>query len=238
MFDLRYGEMCQWIREHMDDEDADEDTPGWDDLVQEWTYMQESLEEQHESMQWYSLTSYSDLHRSFQYQIQNLRDLASLQVAIPHEETFYKMTYAYAVTLMESFLADSIRSLILSEESYFKNSIKKVEDLKDKKYTLEDISKEKDGAKGFAIKELSSVMYHNIPKVKEILRAILDSNISLDISSVCKITTLRHDIVHRDGKKTDGSVITVDKDIALEAVSSIEKFVEQVASEIHRVTNV
>ena len=237
MFDLQQEEMEQWIKEHLGDEDADEETPGWDTLVQEWSYMQESLQEDHESLQWYDSHSYSDLHRSFQFQIHNLRDLTYLQVAISHEETFYKMTYAHAVTLMESFLADSVRSLILSDDKYFQNAICKVEDLKDIKYSLRDIVKQQDGARGFAIKELSGVMYHNIPKVREILKSVLGQPIFIDISDVCRITTLRHDIVHRDGKTTDGTLIKVDKEIALEAIAGVELFVDKLASEISRITN-
>lgn len=228
--------MSEWIREHLEDDEADEETPGWDELAQEWSYMQESLQDEHESLQWYTSHSYSDLHRSFQFQIHNLCDLIDLQIAVSHEETFYKMSYAHAVTLMESFLADSVRSLIISDEKYFQNAITKVEDLKDIKYSLKDIAKQQDGARGFAVKELSGVMYHNIPKVREILKSILGQSINLDISAVCKITTLRHDIVHRDGKTTDGNLIKVDKDIALEAIAAIEVFVESVASEISRVT--
>ena len=237
MFELQQEEMYQWIREHLDDDEADEETPGWDELAQDWSYLQESLQEEHKSLQWYTSHSYSDLHRSFQFQIHNLRDLTGLQVAISHEETFYKMSYAHAVTLMESFLADSVRTLILSDDKYFKNAIIQVEDLKDIKYSLKDIAKQQDGARGFVIKLLSGMMYHNIPKVREILKSILDQPISVNISDVCRITNLRHDIVHRDGKTTDGSLIKVDKEIALEAIKSVETFVEKVASEISLATN-
>ncbi|HGS4726174.1 TPA: hypothetical protein ACMDQ7_003419 [Vibrio cholerae] len=237
MFDLQEAEMHQWIREHLDDEEADEETPGWHELAQEWGYLQESEQEQSEFFEWYIAHSYSDIHRTFQYQIHKLRDLIEMQVAVFHEETFYKMSYAHAVTLMESFLADTVRSLILTDETYFMNAIHKVETLKESKYTLVEIAKQPDGAKGFAIAELSKIMYHNIPKVREILKAILGKKITVDISNVCRITELRHDIVHRDGKTTDGTLIKVDKDIALETINLIEQFVENVASEVSRVSN-
>ncbi|MGT0149258.1 hypothetical protein ACT691_04245 [Vibrio metschnikovii] len=35
MFDLQEAEMHQWIREHLDDEEADEETPGWHELAQD-----------------------------------------------------------------------------------------------------------------------------------------------------------------------------------------------------------
>ncbi|MEZ8468519.1 hypothetical protein AB6D20_025990 [Vibrio splendidus] len=155
MFELQEAEMHQWIREHLDDEDADEETPGWHDLALEWGYLQDHEQEQSDFFDWYTAHSYSEIHRTFQYQIHKLRDLIEMQVAVFHEETFYKMAYAHAVTLMESFLADTVRSLILSNETYFINAIHKVETLKESKYTLAEIAKQPDGAKGFAIKELS-----------------------------------------------------------------------------------
>ena len=237
MFDIQYDDMSQWIREHLDDEDADEDTPGWDDLVQEWSLNHEDFREEREPIEWYATHSYSDLHRSFLFQIHNLKDLINLQVAIPHEETFYKMSYAHAVTLMESFLYDSVCTLILSNDDYFKNAICEVNELKKAKFSIKEIVSKKEGAKGFAIGVLSKLMYHNTEKVREVLRAILGSALTLDIADIEKTTLLRHDIVHRDGKTIDGKLIKVDKDIALEAIAYVEAFVENVASEISRLAN-
>ncbi|OZS42293.1 hypothetical protein [Photobacterium sanguinicancri] len=234
---LQEEEMRIWICEHLDDEDADEETPGWDELAQEWAYMQASQEEPVEFFDWYVSHSYSDIQRTFHFQIHKLRDLMDMQVAVFHEETFYKMSYAHAVTLMESFLADTVRSLILADNKYFINAINKVEALKECKFTISEIAKQKDGAQGFAITELSKIMYHNIPKVREILKAILGKSLSIDISNVCRITSLRHDIVHRDGKTTDGKLIKVDREITMEAIGHIEAFVNNVSEEIHNHQN-
>jgi hypothetical protein len=237
MFDIRHEEMRQWICEELNDDEADEDNPDWAELEEEWHNMQASNEEPAEFFDWYKRHAHSDIHQTFHLQISKLKDL--LHMALPdfNEETFYKMTYAYAVTLMESFLADTVRSLIITDEKYFLNAINKVDGIKACKFTISQIAKNKDGAKGFAISELSKLMYHNIEKVMAVLKAILGRDMNIDISKVCAITSLRHDIVHRDGKKTDGQLIMVDKEIAEETILHIEEFVNSIAEQIYAPKN-
>ena len=160
----------------------------------------------------------------------NLKELLMI-IQIYHEPTFYKMNYAYAVTLMETFLADTTISLVLSKDKYLINAITKVEDLKKLKCSLIDILN-KDGVKGIVIDKLSEILYHNIPKVKIILEGILGKRLDVDISNLTQITLLRHDIVHRDGKTTDGHRIKVDKEIAIETIKTIENFVESIAYQV------
>lgn len=229
---LQEEEMRAWICEHLEDEDADEETPGWDDLAQEWSYMQASYEDEIQQNEWYISHSYSDIHNTFQSQIHKLKDLFDIPVATFHEETFYKMAYGHAVTLMESFLADTVRSLIITNDDYFTNAINNVDCLKKAKFSIVDIAKQKDGAKGFAVAELSKVMYHNVCKVKEILNAIIGKKIQVNITDVSTITTLRHDIVHRDGKTTDGKLIKVDREIVIDTINSIEEFVNTISSQL------
>lgn len=232
IIDLQEEEMRSWICEHLEVEDADEDTPGWDDLALEWSYMQSNYEEYYEQNNWYVSHSYSEIHRTFQFQLQNLKELVDTSVATIHEETFYKMVYGHAVTLMESFLADTVRSLIIKNDNYFLNAISNVDCLKKEKFSLLEITKQKDGAKGFAITELSKVMYHNVSKVRNILSAIVGKKIIVDIATVSTITNLRHDIVHRDGKTTDGKLIKVDREIVMKAIDSIECFVNTVSAQL------
>ena len=232
-FEVKEQQRRDWICTQLEDYDADEDTPGWDDFAQDWQHMQDFRSEQEQELGWYELHSYSDIHQNFNHEIQNLKDLLEAPISAHHEETFYKMIYAHAVTLMESFLSDSVRSLILSDERYFVNAIKKVDDLKNCKFSITEIAQKSDGAKGFAVTELAKVMFHNIPKVKRILQLILNKKVLVDISEVTEITSFRHDIVHRDGKSIEGDILRVDKDVAMDAIAKIGVFVTSIAEVIH-----
>lgn len=229
-------ERIDWIRNQLDDEDADENTEGWDEYAQEWDYRNYDIEAQ--EYEWFEQHSYNEIHRVFNFQLEKLKELVSIQVALHHEETFYKMCYAHAVTLMESFLSDTVRSLVVSDDRYFFNAIRDVGEIAECKFTLEDYAKSPDGAKGLAMQKLAKIMYHNIPKVKAVLQAIIGKKLSIDISHVSKITYFRHDIVHRDGKSIDGELIKVDREIVDEVIKNVETFVSSIAQKVEEVKNV
>lgn len=231
-FQVQEEERERWIREHLDDEDADEYTEGWDEVAEEYAMMLEGQEFEAE-YQWFKNQSHSELHEIFINEIVKLKELISTQVAIQHEQTFLKMIYAHSVTLLESFLSDTVKSLIITNNEYFENAIRKVDDLKKSKFNLSEISSQTDGAVGLAVKTLSTVLYHNIPKVSQILDAILDCKLSLEIDKVGYITSVRHDIVHRNGKTTEGDLIEIDVDITKQAIAEIEEFVENLQLKIN-----
>jgi hypothetical protein len=133
------------------------------------------------------------------------------------------MAYAYGVTLLEAFLADTIKALVSTNSEYFKYSLK-VDELRKAKYSLEDLVAEGVSAKTLAMKELSGILYHNIPKVIRIYEIVLGKRIDIGMADVEAIIKIRHDIAHRNGKTKDGKPIMIDEQRLLESVASIEKF--------------
>lgn len=239
-FDVQEQEKHEWIRQHLYEEDADEETEGWEDLANEYDLLQESLREKAEfeaELGWYDETSYSELHEHFLNEIHDLKVILDSKINILHQEAMYKMIYAHSVALLESFLGDTLKTLISSNEAIFENAINKIEELTKAKFELKDIAKQKDGAKGLAIKELSKVLYHNIPKVKRLYECSLDQNLNIDISEIDKITKIRHDIVHRNGKSIDGKLVFLDAEIVNQTISQIKEFASSLQLAINQKTN-
>ncbi len=221
-----------WIRDHLSDEYSEE----WDELAQEYDLIHEGLREAAEfeaEYRWLREQTYSELHDKFVSEISTLKELISTSVAFHHEDAFFKMIYAHAVTLLETFLGDTAISLVIENPKYFANSISKVDELKKTKFSLTEISEESDGAKGLAVKTLSTVLYHNIPKAKRILESIIGSSLSVAIDKVGYITSVRHDIVHRNGKTLDGEKIDIDREITSQAIEDIESFVRDLQIKIN-----
>jgi len=235
-FQIQEEERDRWIREHLDDEEADKETEGWDELAHEFAMMLEAQELEAE-YQWFKKQSYSEIHKTFIREIKTLRELVTTQVAIHHEQTFYKMMYAHSVTLLESFLGDTVKSLVVKNNKYFENAIRNVDDLKKSKFSLTEISVQADGALGLAVKSLSDVLYHNIPKVSKILDAILGCELSLKLDKTVHITKVRHDIVHRNGKTIKDDLIHIDVDTVKQAIDDIEEFVESLQLKLDELEN-
>ncbi|WP_313308868.1 HEPN domain-containing protein [Stutzerimonas nitrititolerans] len=237
--EMQEDEKSNWIREQLGDELADEDTEGWDELSIQYDYMRESLQESADveaEFQWYKQHSYSQMHETFNNNINDLKDLLSIDISFQHENIYYKMVFAHAVTLLESFLADTVKSLVVSNDEYLQNAIKNVDELKNKKFGLADLN-QKEGVVGLVLKELSDILYHNIPKVVRVLTGILNCSINVDQKEVCRITSVRHDIVHRNGKTVEGDIIDLDFEAVFQAINDVEKFVLALQLKISETSN-
>ena len=225
MIDMENERADEWIRERLTDEDADEESEEYRELADEYYNLQEYLAEQAEfefELAWLQENGSSIIHKNF---IEELNELKEIEEKTSINKTYMinRMSYAYAVTLLEAFLGDTAKSLITENEIFFKNSWK-INELKKARYSLEFLATNDIDAKGLAAKELSNILYHNIPKVKKIFEIILGSRIDIDISELEKIMSIRHDIVHRNGKTKEGETLYLNNENVSGMISHIEKF--------------
>jgi len=179
---------------------------------------------------WYKKKSHGEFYSSFIVTISELHTILDNDTS--GSDILYKMVYVHSVTAMETFLSDTIKSLLISNEKYIFNSIKNLDEFKNNSYKLSTIINKKGGINAIVFDEISSYMYHNISKVKNIYRAVLEIVISHEIKNISKITAIRHDIVHRSGKKLDGTLIEIDKTIVLDVLKEVEDFIKSVEGQI------
>ncbi|WP_101756625.1 HEPN domain-containing protein [Oceanicoccus sp. KOV_DT_Chl] len=224
----------KWIRERLGDENIDEESDEYRELADEYYFLQEHLREQYEfeeDLKWLKENDSSAIHRYFFGELEELERLVKKNISIDKPYLIYRMTYAHAVTLLEVFLSDTVKSLVNEKLTYFENA-RKIDELKNAKYSLDFLAKNESNPRNIAIKELSKILYHNIPKVKRMLEIILGQRVDIDISKLSKITNIRHDIVHRNGKTTEGNPIYLDQSDLLEMIGEIKIFAKELQKKI------
>ncbi|MEW8522509.1 MAG: HEPN domain-containing protein [Candidatus Thiodiazotropha endolucinida] len=235
MIEMENEKADEWARERLDTDDINEDSEEYKSLIDDYFNLQEFLREQaefEEELQWLKANGSSIIHKSFLGELADLKKLAQVTNSI-QKNTIYRMIFAHAVTLLEAFLGDTIKSLVSEQPKFFKNSMK-IDELRKAKYSLEYLADNDIDAKGLAIKELSNILYHNIPKAKRIFELTLDKRIEIDISELDRITKVRHDIVHRNGKTKDGQSINLNQSDLLEMITLIENFSNELQMVINR----
>ncbi len=241
---LRYQEMepmYDWIEENYGDDAGDEGSESWNKAVQAFhDYCEEQLcleQEMHwqEEYDYYITLTLQEANNIFEKDLSELETMInSSQISSP---TFYKMCYAHVVTILEVYLEDIVKSLIMSSEGFLANTINNVKPFCDETFNLGDVflendSLRKDGLRKFALSQLSDTVFHNIPKILQILCGILNRKLKVEIGDICRITTRRHDIVHRNGKNKDGELIEVSLSETKSALETVKKFSENLRSEI------
>ncbi len=232
LFEMQELQADEWIRERLSDDSLDEDSEEYQELAEEYSNYQEHLREEAEwqaELRWLKDNGSSNIHNIFVSELDALRIMFDSNVNNPQKMAFIlhtnivvKMSYAYAVTLLESYLGDTLRALISQDEQFLKNALRKFKVLKSVKLT--DVVETDLDVKSLVLRYVSDVLYHNIPNVVEMYEQVLGVKLEIDISKVVKITKLRHDIVHRNGRNVDGSTISVGAQDFTQAISDIKEF--------------
>lgn len=232
LFEIQEQQADEWIRERLSNDSLDEESEEYLQLAEEYSEYQEHLREDAEwqaELKWLKENGSSIIHKLFVSQLDALKIMADNNfnnrqnmAFILHTNIVVKMSYAYAVTLLESFLGDTLKSLISQDELFLKNALCKFKVLKNVKLT--DLAETNLNVKSLVLKSVNDVLYHNIPNVVEMYEQVLGTKLDIDISKVVKVTKLRHDIVHRNGKTVDGNMNSLNAQDFTQAIDDIKEF--------------
>lgn len=247
LFDLQNERAEEWIRQRLQDEDADEESDEWNALAKEYDDYQEYLfdEAEHQAeLKWLKENGSSQIHKFFMDELNALESIAQKNLVnegrllfMFNSQLITKMAFAYSVTLLEAFLGDTLKSLINENNKYLENAIANVDEVKKAKYSLSELRGTNIDVKSLAIRKLSEILFHNIPKVKVVYEQVLGKSLPIDISSVNKIAEIRHHIVHRNGRTLDGENIVVTAEDLSNAIICIKEFSSELQIQINGIVN-
>lgn len=213
-----------------------EGTPDWHAAVQEFHQYcldQERIEREiheQEEYDYYMYLRYGETYELFHSGINELKGMLENAPDNLKSSTFFKMLYAHSVTLLEVYLESIVKTLILSDRQFLINTIENVRPFNDTKIMLKDISTEDGGIQKFVLGKISDNLFHDIPKVINILSGVLGKKINIEIDEICKVTSIRHDIVHRNGKNKSSDNIGIDADSTYKALIVVEGFANELRS--------
>ncbi|EHX9802385.1 hypothetical protein K1078_003847 [Salmonella enterica] len=219
----------QWIRERLSSPDLEEDSEEWQLLEQDYDEYQDFLTdmamEEYETEKWLKQHPHTAI-----YEIAiNLLGQIKEEGKHSTSEVFIKMKTSYIVTIMENCLSEMIKSIVLSHKRYLENAIKNINELKGKNVPLSELIDKKSSADKHVQDYLSDILYHRIPQVLEIYKAILQPKQyqRVHLKDINALMRLRHDIVHRNGKTTDGKTHTFNSTSLDTAFKVVEEFLTQ-----------
>lgn len=220
----------KWIRERLSSPDAENDLYEWSMLEHAYAEEQQyvlSMEEEealfeYEEQKWLSQNPHNKIYDTAIALLEEVQKEGSEHT----NEVFIKMQIAYTVTIMESCLGEMIKSLTMSHSRYVANSIINIKELKNKSLPLTDLLDKENIASKYVQDYLSEFLFHRIPSTVKIYEAILQSPKGKPIAmrDVIALTNLRHDIVHRNGKTTEGCAHKFDSSNLNSAFKTVRTF--------------
>lgn len=139
----------------------------------------------------------------------------------------YRLLYTNAITSMETFLGDTLKREVLNSDDMVRKFVENYIPFKKIEIKLSNLFTKKDRIKNDIQEELSSLLYHDLGKIKPIYKAILGIDLG-DIKDLNKAVQNRHDLVHRNGQTKDGKSVIISKDDVLALSNKVQELISTV----------
>ena len=141
------------------------------------------------------------------------------------KRTVYAMVYSHSVTLLESFIGDSLIALVKCHPQILQGLATHYDEVKNTKMTFAQIINLPDGIKGKIISLLQNDTFHNLGTIDNIFqKAFGVFGKGIDTNSLGPIISRRHDIVHRNGMSPTGERLMLELDFLETDIKTIMKF--------------
>ena len=129
-------------------------------------------------------------------------------------------------------MSDTFINRVLNDNLLVQAYIDSEPKFKDRKIPFKDILREAKRVNDEARNELLEVLWHNVAKVKQMYAQVLHIDLG-EMGSIARAIQVRHDIVHRNGRRKDGSTVLVDSN----AVEGVVQDIRWIGTRVDLVLN-
>lgn len=164
---------------------------------------------------------------------QSIEETVILSVTQPENLSLQRMCYSTIITAMEAYLGDILKREIFERPTVKERFVSSYEPFKKQKFTLSEIYT-KLAVIDAEIKEvLDGLSLHKIEIAKNIFSSTLLTEFPEEsLRHIGAAVKLRHDIVHRNGRNTEGVALTIDRQAVQELAREVLCLTQKVDAQI------
>ncbi len=177
----------------------------------------------------------TDYYKEFQLSIKNIKETLRLKLNVDEKrikDFIIRILYANIITAMETYLSDCFIRKIINNKEYIPKLLEFIPELKKKKF--KDLKKayewfEKLDDNIFDV--LTRFSFHNLSIVQNMYKNILKIEFPEKLGKIYRAISIRHDIIHRNGKTKEGEEFPITKEDLDDLIKIISKFIKKI--ELH-----
>lgn len=152
---------------------------------------------------------------------------ASTALAEDIKPMLYKLLYANAITMMETYLGDTLKREVLKDEASMRRFVENYKPFKEIEIKLSDLYLKRDNLPQYIRETLNSILFHDLRKVKPIYKDVLNIDLG-DVRELYRAVLVRHDIVHRNGFDKEKNEHEITKNDVQKLLDKVQNLIEQV----------
>lgn len=123
----------------------------------------------------------------------------------------FQMAHTSLIAALEAFLADTVSYWVYSNDDVLRRLVTTNRDFQGRTASLSDLFDRLAGIKEEVRLYLETLVWHRMDKIKPIVVSAFEIDVP-EIGDLMKEVIVRHDIVHRAGRRVDGSLVAIDAD--------------------------
>ncbi|MDI9778476.1 hypothetical protein QM325_11960 [Pseudomonas putida] len=190
--------------------------------------------EEEAEWQWLNRHSHSHFFHEFNREMTKAAELLNTSSYGEHADTVYKLVYAHAVTLMETFISSVVGKLVVSDQLLLTNLVEGYKVLSNIRLTLKEVLEQPKVVEKRVIGVLKEQSFHNVATISQVLNAMFDEHMKgLNLDEIAHICEKRHHIVHRNGKTLDDQPVELSLKEVGRTICAILDFVEDLHTRIY-----
>lgn len=166
--------------------------------------------------------------KSFNEAIDNVEHLLTLEVIDLKKKHLLRLLYVNVITIVETYLSDLFISAVGNDKSLLRKFVETTPEFKSEKISVSDVFKAVEEIEKKARSYLTDVVWHHLNRVKPMFKDTLDIAFPNDISTLFKAVLVRHDLVHRNGKKKDGGEHDISVETIVDLIREAREFVSHI----------
>lgn len=144
----------------------------------------------------------------------------------------YRSLYAGIIGAFEAYLSDTLISRIMKNEEYKRKFVENSDKMEGQKFTLGQFYEVQESIDKLVVKRLHEILYHNLAVVSKLYKAVLNVEFP-EYGSLAKSVSIRHDIVHRNGKDKKGNQVNITKSDVQDLAQSVSDFIKNLDGQIY-----
>jgi hypothetical protein len=151
---------------------------------------------------WDAISSNANSQRTFTDAIATIREI--MQMAPPSvAERIHPLLYANAITALEVYLADTFINKVVTDEESLRKFFEGMHGLTKKHVRLAAFPN-RESAVSAAKTPLMKISWHNLRRAESLYRETLGIAFTEAVAALDAAVSIRHDIIHRNGKTKEG----------------------------------
>ena len=149
-------------------------------------------------------------------------------------ELIHQMAHSSLIAALEAYLGDMLTYWVCHDELALRRFVSRNKDFKARTLTLDQVFDRIDALKEEVRQYLQNLVWHRLDKIKPMVQGGLDIAVP-DIGELMGEVVIRHDIVHRAGRKRDGTMVSVSVDDVRRVRDRVAVFAQAIETELeHR----